>query len=301
MIANLQQQHRLAPYTAWHIGGPAELYFKPKNRQELQNYLRTHPLHPEKITWLGLGSNVLIPDQGLSGLLIHTLNALTQLECLNDPEHHTVIYAEAGVTCAKFSKFAAKQGFMNAEFFSGIPGTMGGALFMNAGAWGFETWQAVCFVDLIHRSGEISRHYKNEFEIGYRSVKPRFSIHQETTGQSHWFLGAGFQFPQGDQHRAETKIQALLRERQLKQPIGTYNCGSVFKNPPGQYAAQLIEDLKLKGHQIGDAIVSPKHGNFIINLGRAQANQVLALVEHIETTVLQAYGIRLEREFKLLS
>ncbi|MFM8454020.1 MAG: UDP-N-acetylmuramate dehydrogenase [Gammaproteobacteria bacterium] len=287
----LKHQEILAPYTSWHIGGPAEIYFRPQNLGHLQEYLSSLAAG-QKLTWLGLGSNVLINDNGINGVLIHTLNALKKLELDSDG----LIYTEAGVTCAKFSKFAAKQGFVGAEFFSGIPGTMGGALRMNAGAWGGETWEHLIFADLINTQGEIKRYLKEDFEIFYRHIQFPKSI-----TESLWFVGAAFAFKPGDTLAAETKIKALLQERQQKQPIGTHNCGSVFKNPPGHHAAVLINQLNLKNYRIGNAVVSEKHANFIINLGQARAQDVLELVKHIESEVFKAYGIVLEREFKILS
>ncbi len=279
----------LASLTSWHIGGIAERLYYPPDVEKLSHYLNTLSLE-KPITWLGLGSNVLIRDGGIKGAVICT----RQLQELYQQADGSIV-AQAGVTCAKFARFASARGFADAVFFAGIPGTIGGALAMNAGAFGGETWEWVEAVTMINRQGQSTKRSANEFDVGYRSVRSK-------QGQplQEAFIEGIFRFPLRQHTEGKNSIRELLRKRSSSQPIGTLNCGSVYRNPPGDFAARLIEACQLKGHQVGDAIVSPKHANFIINLGHAKARDVEALMEIIETSVLSQFGIKLFAEVKIL-
>ncbi len=283
----LKLNEPLAPHSSWHIGGRADKYYCPTDIDDLSQFLATLPPE-ESITWLGLGSNVLIPDEGIRGVVIHLLGGTQQLELMPGTK---VIRAEAGATCAKLAKYCAKEGFIGAEFFAGIPGTVGGALAMNAGAWGGETWRHVVQVEVINRQGERRFRKPVEYEIAYRSVQGR---------QDEWFVAGFFQFAQGDPLEATLRIKALLRERNAKQPTGVFSCGSVFKNPAEHHAGQLIESSGLKGFTVGSAQVSPKHANFILNLGNATAKDIVQLIEHIQTVVLKDHQILLQPEVRML-
>lgn len=242
--------------------------------------------------WLGLGSNVLIRDGGFPGTVIHTLKMQAKIQIISQDEvNGLVIQVDAGVPCAKIAKIAAKHFVVGAEFFAGIPGTMGGALAMNAGAFGGETWQHVIAVDVINRQGEIMRRKPNEYQVGYRSVVGH---------ADEWFLAAQLRFMPGDQQQANLRIKELLKRRNDTQPIGLPSCGSVFRNPEGKYAAELIEASKLKGMRIGDAEVSIKHANFIINLGAATARDVETLIQHVQQTVWQDHAVKLCPEVKFV-
>lgn len=280
------EQHALARYTSWRVGGEAERFYRPKDLDDLQLFLQQLP-SDEPITWLGLGSNVLIRDGGIPGTVILTLNRLNQLRLLDE---HTV-YVQAGVTCAKLSKFCVKHGFEKGAFFAGIPGTVGGALAMNAGAYGGETWPHVQRVMLLDRYGVLTEHDAAEFKVGYREV--------------HWpkdcYFAAGiFHFDIGDGGQTKQDLKALMKKRNDSQPIGSLSCGSVFRNPPGDHAARLIESCGLKGYRIGGAMVSKKHANFILNDDGATAADLESLIRYVHDTVLLKAGVDLIQECHFL-
>jgi len=272
----------LADYTSWHVGGSAKRLYKPADLADLAVFLSTLPLD-EPLTWLGLGSNVLIRDGGMEGTVILTLGALTALNL--SPQN--IVRAEAGVTCAKLAKFCAKEQFSQGAFFAGIPGTVGGSLAMNAGAFGGETWKYVVAVETIDRKGCIRQRPPEDFQVGYREVK---------YATEEWFVAGHFCFPAGDTEQTQQAIKALLRKRSETQPIGEFSCGSVFRNPPGDYAARLIEACGLKGKKIGGACVSTKHANFIINSEKATAADIEQLIQLVQDTVEQQTGVALIRE-----
>ncbi len=276
----------LADYTSWHVGGIAERLYKPADLSDLSLFLSMLPAD-EPITWLGLGSNVLIRDGGIQGTVILTLGALVELNI--SPEN--IIRAEAGVTCAKLAKFCAKEQFAKGAFFAGIPGTVGGALAMNAGAFGGETWEYVTAVETIDKKGCIRKRSLEDFQVGYRELKHALD---------EWFVAGYFCFPQGDTEEAQQAIKALLKKRSETQPIGTFSCGSVFRNPPGDYAARLIESCGLKGKKIGGACVSLKHANFIINSEKATAADIEQLIQLVQETVQAQTGVLLVRECHLM-
>lgn len=289
MKHNVTCNEPLARYTTWHIGGPAKQYFRPRDAADLSQFLQTLPA-TEPLFWLGLGSNVLIRDGGFPGTVIHTAKMQAKISIISQDANGLVMYVDAGVPCAKIAKFAAKHFVTGAEFFAGIPGTMGGALAMNAGAFGGETWPHVIAVDVINRHGQIMRREPNAYQVGYRSV---------VGAADEWFVGAELRFLAGDQQTAN-RIKELLQRRNATQPIGLPSCGSVFRNPEGKYAAELIEASKLKGMRIGDAEVSTKHANFIINLGAATAHDVETLIQHVQQTVWQDHAVKLCPEVKFV-
>jgi UDP-N-acetylmuramate dehydrogenase len=276
----------MSKHTSWRVGGPADLYFVPRDISELSAFLaELDPATP--ITWVGLGSNLLVRDAGIRGAVISVLGALVRIERLGE----TRVYVEAGVACAKIARMCSRWHLGPAEFFAGIPGTMGGALAMNAGAFGGETWKAVARVQVIDRSGELTWRQPDEFQIGYRSVKGP-AAHE-------WFIAAEFELvPQTA--AAEEKIRELLTRRKETQPIGQPSCGSVFRNPEGDHAARLIEAAGLKGLMHGGAQVSEKHANFIINTGQASAADIEYLIEHVGDTVERRFGVRLLHEVRIV-
>jgi UDP-N-acetylmuramate dehydrogenase len=275
----------MSKHTSWHVGGPADLFFTPRDALDLAAFLRQLP--PDlALLWVGLGSNLLVRDGGIRGAVISTHGALGALERLNA----TRIQAEAGVPCARIARQCVKWGLGPAEFFAGIPGTLGGALAMNAGAWGVETWPHVVEVDVLDRRGVRHTRQAADYEIGYRSVKGP---------ADEWFIGARLEFERKPGVNAEA-IRELLDKRKQTQPIGEWSCGSVFTNPPGDHAARLIESAGLKGFRIGDASVSEKHANFIINHGAARAADIEALIDHVQSTVAQVHGIALTTEVRIV-
>jgi UDP-N-acetylmuramate dehydrogenase len=236
---------------------------------------------------MGLGSNLLIRDGGVRGTVISLHGALTELS--NTARH--MVRSEAGVPCAKVARFAAKAGLTGAEFLAGIPGTMGGALAMNAGAFGGETWQRVEVVETVNRLGVIHHRRPEEFQIFYRRV---------ILPEEEWFVAVHLRLQIGEADISLRKIKSLLSRRSRHQPTGVASCGSVFRNPTNDYAARLIEVTGLKGYEIGGARVSEKHANFIINTGNATAADIEALIEYVQLRVQQTHGIQLKLEVHIV-
>ena len=276
----------MSRHTSWHAGGAAEVFFNPRDRNDVAAFLRSLPSEVP-IHWVGLGSNLLVRDGGLKGVVISTHGTLGKLERIDE----TTVYAEAGVPCARLAKQCVKWGLGPAEFFAGIPGTLGGALAMNAGAFGGETWRHVLEVETIDRAGQPHTRRLDEFKVSYR--------HVEAPVADEWFLAARLTF-EHKPNATETEMRAMLDKRKATQPIGEWNCGSVFTNPPGDHAARLIEASGLKGFRIGAASVSEKHANFIINHGNATSEELEGLIRHIQTTVERLHGVRLTTEVRIL-
>lgn len=280
----------LTRYNSWRAGGSAEYLFLPEDVDDLRVFLSLCPLEVP-VTWLGLGSNVLIRDGGIRGVVIVNQNRLSGLrQAVDDP---LKIIVGSGVSCAQLARFAARHHVGGLAFLAGVPGTIGGALAMNAGANGGETWQFVSQVETISRQGELVARTPDEYDIGYRQAVANFP------GQ-HWFISAEFYGLKQDSQLAKTEIKALLKRRTETQPTNHPSCGSVFRNPPGDFAARLIETAGLKGVCIGDACVSEKHANFIINQGAATATDIEALIATVAARVHQQHGIELIREVNIL-
>ena len=275
----------MSKHTSWRLGGPADLYFRPDSVDELRSFLRDLDDAVE-VYWTGLGSNLLVRDGGIRGAVITPAAALGNLEHLGSG----LVEAGAGVPCTVLARRCTRWGLGPAEFFAGIPGTVGGALNMNAGAFGGETWDRVVEVDTVNRRGEIHTRTKADFDVGYREVNGP---------AGEWYIVARYQFVRQSEIRPE-RVQELMKERQQRQPLGLPSCGSVFRNPPGQYAAQLIDASGLKGYRIGGAVVSDKHANFIINTGTATAADVEALIGHIRKTVAEKHEVNLELEVHII-
>ena len=282
MTAVLLKNEPLAKYTSWRVGGPAKQMYFPDGKQDLINFLSQHT-EQEKLFWLGLGSNLLVRDGGINETVINTRGRLKEMHLLNDAQ----IYVEAGVPCAHVARYSTEHGLCGAEFLAGIPGTMGGALKMNAGAFGGETWPIVEHVEMINAQGQITLRATDQFNIAYRSVE---------SNREEWFVAAVLTLKKGETSKSQQKIKALLEKRALTQPTNKPTCGSVFKNPPGDYAARLIESCGLKGHQIGGACVSQKHANFIENTGNASAADIENLIEYIQDKVLKIQQVKLQVE-----
>ena len=276
----------LSRFNTWGVGGNAECLFRPADLEDLSMFLANTDTHVP-ITWLGLGSNVLIRDGGISGVVIITQGCLNEFEYQKD----NAVYAQAGVACAKLARSIVSNGFTGIEFMAGIPGTVGGALAMNAGAFGGQTWEKVSSVDVIDRSGQIHTHDACKFEVSYRFVKQNVN---------EWFVAGRFKLSSCLDEDKVISIKELLEKRSATQPIGKKNCGSVFKNPEKIYAAKLIEQCGLKGYSIGGACVSEKHANFIINEQDASASDIENLINHVQQTVLTQCGIYLEPEVKII-
>lgn len=282
MKGRLLTNEKLAKYTSWRVGGIADTLYIPFDRADLIDFVAQLPAN-EPVLWMGLGSNLLVRDGGIRGTVINTKGRLKAMYRTEDGS----VYVEAGVPCAHVARFCAEQGLVGAEFLAGIPGTMGGALKMNAGAFGGETWTLVKQVDMLNAQGEVIVRQPQDFVVNYRLVK---------SADGEWFLSALLQLPAGDKVSSQQKIRSLLEWRNQTQPTNQPSCGSVFKNPEGDYAARLIEQTGLKGYCIGGACVSEKHANFIVNTGNATAANIEELISYVQTKVKEQHGVMLSTE-----
>ena len=282
MKGRLLRHEKLAKYTSWRVGGPADRLYIPFDRQDLCEFITTLP-DCEPVFWMGLGSNLLVRDGGIRGTVINTKGRLKEMRLAADGS----VYVEAGVPCAHVARFCGEQGLIGAEFLAGIPGTMGGALKMNAGAFGGETWRIVKQVEMIDASGKVTVRQPQDFNVSYRSVKGF---------KDEWFLAANLTLQPGDVVTSQQKIKDLLEKRAKTQPTNQPSCGSVFKNPEGDFAARLIEQTGLKGYAIGGACVSEKHANFIVNTGNATAADIEDLIHYVQNKVKEHQGVELQTE-----
>jgi UDP-N-acetylmuramate dehydrogenase len=283
--ARVKRNEPMSRHTSWHVGGPADVYFSPRDRADLLEFLATLP-EGTPLFWLGLGSNLLVRAGGIRGVVIDTQSGLTRLERIND----TTLTCEAGVPCARLARQCIKWGLAPAEFLAGIPGTLGGALAMNAGAFGSEIWPRVRSVDVCDVRGVDRRRDAREYTYGYRHIVP--------PAPSEFFLAASLEFDYKP-GVTEEAMRELLAKRKETQPIGEWSCGSTFTNPPGDHAARLIEAAGLKGFRIGDIMVSVKHANFLVNVEAATAADVEKLVAHIQAVVNEKFGVALTPEFRI--
>lgn len=290
----LKYDEPMARHVSWRAGGTAARAYEPADMADLQAFMRTLPAN-EPIWFVGLGSNLLVRDGGLNGTVIFTHWAMRSLALEADGHR---IYAEGGLPSPKVARFAALHGLVGAEFLAGIPGTIGGALAMNAGCYGRETWDIVERVHTMDRRGEIHARTSAEFEVAYRHV--RWNGAAGAGSSEEWFVAAHFRLVPGDGEGSRQRIKELLARRIATQPLGEPNAGSVFRNPRGDFAARLIEACGLKGYAIGDALISPKHANFIVNRGRARAADIEALIECAHSAVKARFGIDLEREVRII-
>jgi UDP-N-acetylmuramate dehydrogenase len=280
----LRRDEPMGRHVSWRTGGRADRFYAPADLHDLGAFLRQLP-DGEPLLFVGLGSNLLVRDGGFRGTAV-LMHAASRRPELRDGK----IYAEAGVASPKVARFAANHGFERAEFLAGIPGTVGGALAMNAGCYGSETWDVVDRVLTLDRTGRLRERRAGDYEIGYRHCRRKGNGHRE------WFAAAWFRLQPGDGEASRERIKALLTRRIASQPINQPNAGSVFRNPPGDHAARLIEACGLKGHVIGGAQVSSKHANFIVNSGTATAADIEQLMGHVQATVQNRTGIALVRE-----
>ena len=307
----LRVREPMSRHTTWRACGAADRACFPADLEDLIATLRALPAG-EPVHMTGLGSNLLVRDGGLRGTVIFTHRALREVRL----DHLGVlgggITAEAGVACPKVARYAALNELAGAEFLAGIPGTVGGALAMNAGCYGGETWDIVAHVHTVDRTGKRRARTPEDYEIAYRHVRLK------AQGTSHkaegsprasrltphdpeeWFVAASFALRRGSGAESRRKITELLKRRIATQPLGEPNAGSVFRNPPDEYAARLIEACGLKGHVIGGAQISDRHANFIVNLGSARAADIEALIELAARSVKEKFGIALEREVQIV-
>jgi UDP-N-acetylmuramate dehydrogenase len=282
-------------HVSWKAGGPADRYFIPADLDDLCCYLSRLPAE-EPVFIIGLGSNLLVRDGGFRGTVVHLhgrLNAISLEERQSAKGTLGMLYVEAGVASPKVARFAANHDLVGAEFLAGIPGTMGGALAMNAGCYGRETWEIVAQVQTIDRRGRLHKRTPGEFRVSYRHTEPKMP-------REEWFVAAWLVLPKGNGEASRAEIKRLLARRVASQPLSQPNAGSVFRNPPGDHAARLIESCGLKGRRIGGAQVSEKHANFIVNTGGASAADIEDLIELVERTVGERTGVKLHREVRIV-
>lgn len=284
---NMRTNEPMSKHTVWAVGGPAELFFEPADEDDLAMWLASDPKHGENLFWLGLGSNLLVRDGGIKGTVIHTTSKLGFFEHLSG----TNVRVGAGVPCAKVARELTKLGLGGGEFLAGIPGTMGGALAMNAGAHGGETWDFVTRVRCIDARGVLRWREPTDFDVSYRSVRGP---------EQEWFTACELRLHPSDETSVRAAVKSLLAHRAATQPTGMRSCGSVFRNPPGDYAGRLIEAAGLKETRRGGAVVSAKHANFIINDGGARAGDLEQLIDLIEATVKERFGVSLHREVRVV-
>ncbi len=281
----LRHQEPLAGYTSWRVGGPARVLYRPADAGDLALFLQG--LAPdEPLLWLGLGSNLLVRDGGFPGTVIALQGHLAGIEVRDGRLH-----AGAGASCARVAREAARAGLTGAAFLAGIPGTLGGALAMNAGAFGGETWPIVQRVQTLDRQGVPRERGPEDYRVAYREVRGP---------AGEWFTGAVLRLGHGDVAAEQARIRELLARRAASQPTGLPSAGSTFRNPPGDHAARLIEAAGLKGYRIGGAEVSPKHANFIINTGQASAADIEALIDAVRARVEERFGVRLQPEVHIV-
>ncbi len=281
----LRSNEPMSRHTSWRVGGPAETFFVPDSIADLSAFFAGLDADTP-IFWHGVGSNLLVRDGGLPGVVISATKVLRKLERNSDD----TVTAGAGVPCTQLARQCVRWGLGPSEFFAGIPGTVGGALAMNAGAHGGETWERVASVRTIDRAGLLHERSPQDYTVGYRSVRGP---------DNEWFVEATFYFDP-DVTPSMDAMKDMLERRKTTQPLGLPSCGSVFRNPPGDYSARLIEAAGLKGYRIGGAEVSTKHANFIINREDATASDIEALIEHVRLTVLEVHGVSLQHEVRIV-
>ncbi len=291
LYGEFKRNEPMRRHVSWRAGGDADRTYAPADVDDLGVFLSRLP-EDEPVLFVGLGSNLLVRDGGFRGTVVFTHGLLARL-FLEESAGDAEIYAEAGVASPKVARFAAVHNLEGAEFLAGIPGTVGGTLAMNAGCFGAETWNAVVRVRTIDRAGRLHIREPHEYTVGYRSVLP-LQAHDE------FFVAAWFRFARGNGDTARQKIKALLSKRIATQPLAESNAGSVFRNPPGEHAARLIQASGLKGKRIGGAEVSTVHANFIVNKGGATARDIEGLIELVRETVKRDANVALEREVRIV-
>ena len=282
----LRTQEPMSRHTSWKTGGNADYYYIASDINDLAKFISKLPTSTP-ITWIGLGSNLLVRDGGVSGVVVSVVGLLNELKKINETE----IFIGAGVSCAKVAHFSAKHGLEGIEFLAGIPGTIGGALAMNAGAYGGEIWSYIKEVETINRKGKREIFEKDKFDINYRSV---------SISENEWFIACKMKLEISTRTVVNDRIKKMLSERADGQPLGKLSCGSVFRNPTNQHAAKLIELCGLKGKKVGGAVISDKHSNFIINTGNATSLDIEQLIEFIQACVYEKYNIKLIPEVRII-
>jgi UDP-N-acetylmuramate dehydrogenase len=309
----LRHDEPMSKHVSWRAGGRARTFYQPASLADLCAFLRTRaPAEP--VIFVGLGSNLLVRDGGFNGAVVFTHHALTGISEVNTGDRPLVPFqgtgvpasgtsglspvrpaftAGAGVPAPHLARYVAKHGGAGAEWMAGVPGTVGGALAMNAGCYGGETWNHVIAAETVDRNGNLRLRRPADYDLGYRHATLR-------DGGEEWFVSGVFVFERGEEAPAMARMRKLLSQRVASQPLNQPNAGSVFRNPEGDHAARLIESVGLKGFTVGAAQVSAKHANFIVNLGGATAAHIEAVIDHVQAEVLAKAGVELIREVRIV-
>ena len=283
-LINFLRNESLSRHTSWKVGGPADVFFIPDNRQDLSQFLSQNK--GNSVTWLGNGTNVLVRDGGIRGVVISTKKSINKITMAAENSCRV----EVGASCMDLALFAEKNEMGPAAFFSGIPGSIGGALTMNAGSFGHETWEFVESVEVIDEVGIIHHLDPKEFKFSYRSVEFPFPL---------WFVSCLMKFPESET-TTKSELKAMRDQRIKTQPLTEDTCGSVFKNPKSDHAGDLIERAGLKGYKIGGCSISTKHANFIVNEGGATSADIEELIKHVQNIVKAKFDVDLETEVRII-
>lgn len=276
----------MVEHTTFRIGGPADVFVTPGNAQEIVQVLDLCKELDEPYFVLGCGSDLLVSDAGYRGVIV-SLVRLNKLEL-----HGTQVICGAGVTLKKVAAFARDDSLTGLEFASGIPGSVGGAVFMNAGAYGGETADVVSSIRALNPEGKLATYRNAELEFGYRqSLVRRVGL---------IVLEVTYSLKPGDKEQIQATMNGLAQRRREKQPLEYPSAGSTFKRPKGYFAGKLITDAGLKGYRVGNACVSEKHAGFVVNLGGATAKDIHAVIEHVQDEVQRQFGVHLEPEVRFL-
>lgn len=287
-IGTIKENEPMANHTTMKIGGPADLFIEPSSIENLAKTMDLIRQHKIKWTAIGRGSNLLVSDGGIEGAVIKLGRGMDEME-LNGTE----LKAGGGYSLVALSTIISKKGLSGLEFASGIPGSIGGAVYMNAGAHGSDISQILTKAHILFEDGKMEWLSKEEMEFSYRTSvlqKKRPGIVAE----------AVFQLKEGDRELISSAMQKNKDYRKETQPWNYPCAGSIFRNPLPDYAGQLIEKAGLKGHSIGGAQISDMHGNFIVNAGDARAEDVLALIQHVKDTIFDLYGVKMETEVEII-
>ena len=283
-LINCLRNELLSNHISWKVGGPADIFFMPDNRDDLSQFLKLNDDKP--ITWLGNGTNVLVRDGGIRGVVISTKKSINKINI----EAKNSCRVEVGASCMDLALFAEKNQLGPAAFFSGIPGSVGGALTMNAGSFGHETWDFVESIEVIDEDGVIDHLGPKDFRFSYRTVEFPYPL---------WFVSCLMQFSEFET-TTKSELKAMRDQRLKTQPLSEDTCGSVFKNPEKGHAGDYIERAGLKGHRIGGSSISTKHANFIVNEGNATSENIEDLIEYVQEIVSSQFDVELETEVRII-
>lgn len=282
------ENESLSKHTTFKIGGPAAFFVKPSSVEQVSEIVNYCSAGGIRLVPLGRGSNVLVSDEGIDGVVMNLGSKFSKITLLDEE----TIYCEAGANLIQLCNFALENSLTGLEFSYGIPGSVGGAVFMNAGAYGGEIKDTIIYADHVDKNGNAGRFFGNELQMSYR--------HSVYSGKEYYITGAAFKLQKGDKDEIKAKMEELLAKRYDKQPMDKPSAGSTFKRPEGAFASALIDQCGLKGYRIGGAEVSTKHAGFVINAGGATCSDVLAIIFDVQKKIKEETGFSLEPEVEIL-